>query len=285
MIFDRHTLIMGLIGNPLGHSLSPMMHNLTLDEMGVNGVYLPIEVKSQNLQEAVLGLRALNFTGVNVTIPFKQSVIPFLDEMSPEASACQAVNLIKIVDGRLIGYNTDGIGFMSSLREEGITTLNRVAVIGAGGAAQSVTYELIKAGAEHLDIFDIVEKRALDLAHFINGLGLGQAIGHVMDEAEVERSGSNAELIVNCSPVGMHPNMNQTPIQSFQTMQPNTVVYDLIYNPPKTKFLAMAEETNLKTINGAAMLVHQGALTLKILTGIEPPLLFMKEVIRNSLQK
>lgn len=285
MVIDKHTLIMGLIGNPLGHSLSPIMHNLTLNEMNLNGVYLPIEVKPQNLREAVMGLRALNFTGVNVTIPYKQAVIPFLDELSPEASACQAVNLIKNVDGRLVGYNTDGMGFMASLREEGVANLSRVSVIGAGGAAQSVTYELVMAGAKQLDIFDINEGRAMNLAGFVNGLGLGRAGAYVMTEGGFERFGAEANLIINCSPVGMYPYTDQTPLQSFQNIKPDTVVYDLIYNPPKTKFLTLAEESNLKTINGAAMLVHQGALTLKILSGFEPPLCYMKEVIKNSLQK
>ncbi len=285
MVIDKSTMIMGLIGNPLGHSLSPVMHNLTLDKMGLNGIYLPIEVKPQSLPEAVMGLRALNFTGVNVTIPFKQDVIPYLDEISPEAAACHAVNLIKNIDGRLVGYNTDGKGFMASLQEEGVNDLRRVAVIGAGGAAQSVTYELIMAGAGHLDILDIAEQRAQNLARFINRLGLGQASGYAMSEAEFDRVGFEASLIVNCSPVGMHPHLDQTPVQSFQNIKPDTVVYDLIYNPPKTRFLSLAEADNLKTINGASMLVHQGALTLKILTGVEPPLAFMKEVINNSLQK
>ena len=283
MIIDNHTLKMGLIGNPLGHSLSPLMHNRTLAHMGLNGIYLPMEIMPPRLGEAVLGLRALNFTGVNVTIPYKQKVIPFLDELSPEAQACQAVNLIRHSEGRLIGYNTDGQGFMASLREEGIDRLSRVIIIGAGGAARSVVYELAQAGATRVDILDLLPERADALAEFVNQATPGSAVGHLMDQAVFAELCPATDLVVNCSPVGMHPAIDRSPVNSLQGLNPEAVVYDLIYNPPATKFLNLARDLNIHTINGAAMLVHQGALTLQILTGRQPPVDFMKEVINHAI--
>ena len=283
MIIDNRTLRMGLIGHPLGHSLSPLMHNRTLAHMGLNGIYLPMEITPLRLGEAVLGLRALNFTGVNVTIPYKQAVIPYLDELSPEARACQAVNLIHHAEGRLIGYNTDGQGFMASLREEGIDRIDRVIIIGAGGAARAVVYELAQAGTGRVDILDLLPERAAALAEFVNQATPGTAVGHLMDQAVFAELCPAADLVVNCSPVGMHPGIDRSPVDSLAELNHNAVVYDLVYNPPVTRFLNLARDRDIHTINGAAMLVHQGALTLRILTGRQPPMAFMKEVISHAI--
>ncbi|MEQ8201616.1 MAG: shikimate dehydrogenase [Syntrophomonadaceae bacterium] len=285
MVIDNHTLRMGLIGNPLGHSLSPQMHNQTLARMGLNGIYLPMEVAPQRLGEAVQGLRALNFTGVNVTIPYKQAVIPYLDELSPESRACQAVNLIQHRDGRLIGYNTDGRGFMASLQEEGVDRLNHVLIIGAGGAARAVVYELTQAGAARVDILDVVSERALALAEFVNHRTPGSAAGHLMNQSVFAELCQSADLVVNCTPVGMHPGVDNSPVDSLEGMKPDAVVYDLIYNPPTTRLLGLARARNIHAVNGVGMLVHQGALTLKILTGVQPPVAFMKEVIIHAIEQ
>lgn len=282
MLITSQTQLIGIIGNPLGHSLSPRMHNSTLAKMGLNYVYLPLEVASDRLAEAVAGLRALNFKGVNVTIPYKKAVIPYLDELSPEALACGAVNLIKNEDGYLTGYNTDGRGFMASLAEEGVNLIKRVVLIGAGGAAQSLAYELTMAGAEQINILDLVEAKALELARFVETLPGGKADGARMNDDLFSSLSQSADLIINCSPVGMHPDIENTPIKFLNKVQPATVVYDLIYNPILTRFLSIAQANHLKTINGLAMLVHQGALTLKILTGATPPLNYMKEVVLNN---
>ena len=282
-MIDQFTLRMGLIGNPLGHSLSALMHNRTLACMGLNGIYLPMEIAPPYLGQAVLGLRALSFTGVNVTIPYKQDVIPYLDELSFEAQDCQAVNLIQHRDGRLIGHNTDGRGFMASLLEEGVGRLNHVIIIGAGGAARAVVYELARAGTAQVDILDVVLERAMDLAEFVKGTAPVQARGHLMDQGRLTALYPTADLVVNCTPVGMHPGVGNSPVNSLEGMKPEGVAYDLIYNPPFTRFLGMARNQRLHTINGSAMLVHQGALTLKILTGADPPVAFMKEVINHAI--
>lgn len=283
MDIDNRTLRMGLIGNPLGHSLSPLMHNKTMARMGMNGIYLPMEVYAPRLGEAVQGLRALNFTGVNVTIPYKQAVIPYLDEMSPIARACGSVNLIQHREGRLIGYNTDGRGFMASLREEGISRLDHALIIGAGGAARAVVYELARTGTSRLDIFDVDLRRALDLAEFIEETTPARAVAHLMNPITFAGLSSNADLIANCTPAGMYPDVGNSPIDTLEGARADAVVYDLIYNPSITRFLGLARARRMRIINGLAMLVHQGALTLQILTGTQPPVAFMKEVMIDAM--
>jgi len=280
-MIDANTQIIGLIGNPLGHSLSPRMHNGTLSRMGINCVYLPFEVQPEQLPGAVLGLRALNIRGVNVTIPYKQEVIPYLDELSSEARACGAVNLIKNADNRLIGYNTDGPGFMASLVESGASQIAKAVLIGAGGAAHSLAFQLIQAGLRDLQIFDLDIDRAKELADFMDSLGGARVRGHRMSEELFVQSSRDADLIVNCTPVGMHPHTDDCPVSTLAQVKPGAVIYDLIYNPLTTCFLSMAQACGLTTINGLDMLVHQGALTLEILLGIKSPIALMKEVVTN----
>jgi len=280
-MIDAHTQVIGLIGNPLGHSLSPRMHNATLSLLGINCVYLPFEVQPEQLPEAVQGLRALNIRGVNVTIPYKQEVIPYLDELSPEAEACGAVNLIKNADNRLIGYNTDGPGFMASLIESGSGQIFKAVLIGAGGAAHSLAFQLIQAGIRDLQIFDLEIDRAIELADFVGYLGGGRAKGHRMSEELFVRLSRDADLIVNCTPVGMHPHAEDCPVSNLIQVKSGAVIYDLIYNPVTTRFLSIAQARGLRTINGLDMLIHQGALTLEILLGIKPPIALMKEVMTN----
>jgi len=281
-LINSQTLLIGIIGNPLGHSLSPRMHNLTLNKMGLNYLYLPMEVALDRLEEAVAGLRALNFKGVNVTIPYKKAVIPFLDKLSPEAFACGAVNLIKNENGCLTGFNTDGRGFMASLAEEGVGRIKRALLIGAGGAAHSIAYELTLAGAERLRILDLDPAKACDLARFVESLPGGQATGAQMSDELFNRLSQDSDLIINCTPVGMYPDIENTPILALDNVRSTTVVYDLIYNPITTRLLKMAQAKNLNTINGLSMLVHQGALTLQILTGETPPIDYMKEVVLDT---
>lgn len=282
LMINNDTGLIGIIGYPVGHSLSPRMHNQTLDKMGLNYIYLPFEVAPEKLGEAVAGLKALNLKGVNVTVPFKKAVVPYLDQLSPEALACGAVNLIKNDNGRLIGHNTDGRGFMASLAEEGVDVIKNALLIGAGGAAQSLAYELTVSGVEHLDILDLDQSKAYELAKFTGDLPGGKATGARMSEDLFQSLSSKADLIINCTPVGMYPKIQAAPVDSLHNVKAGTVVYDLIYNPITTRFLSMARNRKLKTINGMSMLVHQGALTLQILTGIMPPVAFMKEVVSDS---
>lgn len=285
MIINNSTILMGVIGNPIGHSLSPLMHNRAIDSLGLDYVYLPFEVAPEQLGDAVAAVRALNLRGINVTIPFKQTVIPFLDNISASALACGAVNLIKNEKGRLVGYNTDGQGFQASLADEGVTDIQRPLFIGAGGAARSVAYELALSGAKSMNFLDIHLDKAQAIADFVSSIPNCSATGHIMSEELFAILSQEADLIVNCTPIGMFPNVNGVPVTTLDKVSSRAVVYDLIYNPFTTRFMAMAQARNLKTINGLSMLVHQGAIAFEILTGVKPPIALMKEVVQHYLQK
>ncbi|MEN6460622.1 MAG: shikimate dehydrogenase [Syntrophomonas sp.] len=282
MIIDTNTSILGIIGNPLKQTLSPWMHNLTLEKMGLNYVYLPFEVARESLPDVISAVRTLNIKGLNVTIPFKEEVIPLLDELSEEANACGAVNVIKNDNGHLVGYNTDGRGFIASLREEDVPLKGRALFIGAGGATRSTASELARAGITHIDFLDTNKERASAMASFINGSNCSTSANEMSEEAFADL-GKLADIIVNASPVGMYPRTGDAPVSSLNTVGNNTVLCDLIYNPLKTRFLLMGEARGLKAIGGFSMFVYQGAFTLEILTGMKPPVEYMKEVVLHQL--
>jgi len=284
MEINAETKVLGLLGNPVGHSLSPLMHNKTFARMGLNCVYLPFQVLAEQLAGAMESILALNLQGVNVTIPFKEAVIPYLDQLSPIARECGAVNVIKNENGRLVGYNTDGTGFVAALRDEAIKVEgSRVLFIGAGGAARSLAATLGQEKAAHLDFLDTDYDRARSLTGLINGFGNCSAHAAHMNEASFRETSSRADIIINCSPVGMYPGVDQVPVASLDAVDGRTVLCDIIYNPLQTSLLKMGQTIGLKTINGLAMFVNQGALTLDILLGVNPDREYMKAVLEERL--
>ncbi len=285
MNINANTLCLGLIGNPIRHSCSPQIHNAVFTKLGINAVYIPLAVEGSQLEQAIYGLQSLGFKGVNVTIPFKESVIKYMDELSTEARDCGAVNVIHFNQGRMIGHNTDGQGFIRSLQQEGVNLQAKALILGAGGAARAIVVGLARVGISEIELFDIDAQRAEDLARFVSSLTATRVTGHLLNEARFLSSASSANLIINCSPVGMHPHISSTPIASLKGVQAETVVVDIIYNPEETRFLQLAGQEGCKTINGLPMFVHQAALTQEILLGISPPVEYMKEVVRHCLQE
>lgn len=284
MLITAHTKVIGLYGYPLKHTLSPIMHNAVFSQQSLPYVYLPFEILPHNLPDAVKAIRSLGFKGVNVTIPFKEKVIEYLDDLSEEAEACMAVNLIKNEEGRLIGYNTDGQGFLNSLKEEGVDKKERVLIIGAGGAARAVSYALAREGCEEICFLDLEIGKAEGLAQFIaRKTGIRTEAGQ-MNQNFFNRKACRADIVINCSPVGMYPNVEVSPVENLDCLLKETAVCDIVYNPLKTRFLQEAEAKGHKTVNGLGMFVHQGALTLKILADIDPPLDLMKEVVKGSIE-
>lgn len=282
MRVNANTQYLGLFGNPIGHSLSPLLHNFILQKMGCNCIYLPFAVPGENLKDAVNAIRSLNFRGVNVTIPHKEAVIPYLDDVSPEAATCGAVNVICNENGRLRGYNTDGAGFIASLQEAQVPLQGKALFIGAGGAARSLAVSLAAEGISALDFIDIDLPRAQALA---GSLPLDVPAGaYLMSEEKFTELASSSNTIINCTPVGMYPDTDKSPVATLDMLQPGTVVCDVIYNPLNTAFLAMGQVRGLQIINGLSMFVHQAALSLEIWLGIKPPLQLMKEVLLRELE-
>lgn len=283
-MINSKTKLIGIFGYPLQHSLSPIMHNKALQKMGLNYCYVPLEVKPDDIGKAVEAIRFLDILGVNVTIPYKEKVIEYLDSLSPEAEACAAVNLIKNESGRLVGHNTDGQGFVCGLQEAGIEVKGNILLIGAGGAARAVGHALAEEKIQEIFLLDINRLKAEELAQFIRKQTGTKCQGLEMNGDIIRELKTTANIIINCTPVGMYPKVEDSPLDNLEGVKEQAVLCDLIYNPLQTKLLAMGEEKGLRTINGLPMFVHQGALTLKILTGEDPPVAYMKEVILDQMR-
>jgi len=279
------TRLVGIIGWPVSHSRSPGMHNAAFASLGIDWAYVPLPVPPERVGEAVCGLAALGFAGANVTVPHKQAVIPFLDELTPIARAVGAVNTIVVrPDGSLLGDSTDGAGFMADLRAQIANRKSQIAqvlVIGSGGAARSVVYALAEAGAS-VAIANRTLDRAQDLCQTL-AAALPDAVGwlsaHSFPDA-LAGLAAKSDLIVNTTSLGLHEG-DPLPWDASVPFRPDQVVYDLIYNRP-TELLALARSQGATAIDGLGMLVHQGALAFEMWTGVAAPVAVMAEAIREA---
>lgn len=263
------TRLIGLIGWPVSHSKSPAMHNAAYAALELNWVYVPLPTLPERVRDAVRGLPALSFAGANVTVPHKQAVIPFLDELTPVARAVGAVNTIVIRDdGSLLGDNTDGAGFMADLWAHGIKNIreSHALVLGAGGAARSVVYALLAAGAV-VAVANRTSERADELCRILHA-ALPNAVGRLSAHLLPDDLGSLApwvDLIVNATSLGLHAG-DSPPWDPAVPFRKGQVIYDLIYNRP-TELLALARAQGATAIDGLGMLVHQGARAAALWTG------------------
>ncbi len=283
MAIDGSTELLGLIGNPVAHSYSPLLHNSVLQYLKINAVYVPIKVAPEELARAVQGIKALGFKGVNVTIPYKEAVLPYLDALEGDAARCRSVNVIENRAGRLIGHNTDGPGFLTALREAGFPGSGKAVFIGAGGAARSLAFTLGASGFSEVYLLDPDLQRAEKLADEVKSQIPGECRAALMNPANFRDATREASLIVNCSPVGMHPLIDQSPVEDLSILDENLALYDIIYNPVLTRFLRLGQSRGLKVLNGLPMFVHQAALTLEILLGVSPPIDYMKAILANEV--
>jgi shikimate dehydrogenase len=274
-----------VIGWPIEHSLSPAMHNAALREMGLDWVYLAFAVPPESVGEAVGAVRGLSLVGLNVTIPHKQAVTEHLDAVDETAEALAVVNTIVRDQERLIGYNTDGPGFLRSLEEKGHSVEGkRVAVIGAGGAARSVAYAVARAGAGALRVLNRTAQRADEVAQLAaerGGLSDVEAGG--LTGRRAEAAVREADVVVDCTPVGMFPQVDEGPVIPEEWLRRGQVVVDLTYNPLETRLLRAAAARGARTVDGAGMLVHQGAISLEHWSGRQPPVETMRRALLAEL--
>jgi shikimate dehydrogenase len=280
------TKLCGLIGDPVEHTMSPAMHNAAYRQMGLDYVYVPFRVKPENLGKAIDGMRAFNIRGLNVTIPHKVAVIPFLDKLDPLAEKIGAVNTIVNDNGVLTGYNTDAAGFLRALLERGIEPRGKKAlVLGAGGASRAVSLMLADSGTERLIILNRAEE--LDWAYELAG-SISQLYNMDAKAGELNRESLESvmeridiSILVNATSVGMTPDADKTPVDA-DLLKPGMAVFDVVYNPLKTRLLGDAEAAGAETISGIEMLVWQGVLAFEKFTGQEaPPDLMRNEAIRQ----
>jgi shikimate dehydrogenase len=261
------TLLVGIIGDPVEHSLSPPMHNAAFTHLMMDYVYVPFHVRDENLESAIEGARSLELKGLNVTIPHKTAVMPYLDEVDQAAQLIGAVNTIKFSKNKAKGYNTDGVGAVRALEEIIPVKDKRVVIMGAGGAARALAFQLILNGIGELAIANRTREKAVQLAHDIQGKM--EFSPEVTGLGEVELS--TTDILINTTSVGMHPHQDQPPLLRAEKMHPGLVVNDLIYNPLKTNLLKEAEKIGARTLNGTKMLIYQGMESFRIWTGVTPP--------------
>lgn len=269
---DGQTRLVGLLGFPVEHSLSPCMQNAAFQALSLNYAYVPLRVHPRDVPAAVTGLAALGFVGANVTIPHKQAVMPYLDVVSAEAEAIGAVNTIVIKEGLLSGHNVDATGFMAPLEDLGLTGQGlRALVLGAGGAARAVVYGLALTGAS-VTVLNRTLERARSLVDVI-GPHLPAAsltCGPLTREA-IAGIAPAVDLVVNTTSLGMPPHEGSSPWPEALPFPPRAIAYDLIYVPAETRLLAAARAAGARTLNGLPMLVHQGAAAFRLWTGCQPP--------------
>jgi shikimate dehydrogenase len=264
--------VFGVIGDPVGHSLSPAMHNAAFRELRMDCTYQAFRVLPANLEAAIKGAQALGFGGLNITVPHKEQGLDFA-EADENARKIGAVNTLVFDDG-IRGYNTDGIGAEKALAENGIGIKGEhVVLVGAGGAARAIAVHFSDLGAE-IGIFNRTPERARKLAQDVHGTGYG------LDE--LPRRVKNCDILINTTTMGMKPNTSAT-ILTREHLREGMAVFDIVYNPLQTTLLREAEAAGAKTVSGVGMLVHQGAEAFRIWTGREPPVETMRQAVLEGL--
>ncbi|MFA5110310.1 MAG: shikimate dehydrogenase [Desulfobaccales bacterium] len=268
-MIDGHTKIFGILGRPVTHSLSPAMHNAAFRHLGINAVYVAFPVT--DLPQAVAGLRGLGIGGVSVTIPFKEEIMPLLDEIDPQAAKIGAVNTVVNREGRLTGYNTDWLGAMTALTAKNSLSGQHVLILGAGGASRAIAFGIINAGGR-VSLTDVDQARAAALAKDVGAEAIAQD----------GLSGCAAAILVNASPVGMTPNVDGIPL-SPDLLGRFRLVMDIVYQPLETRLLREAKHRGAATIDGLRMLIHQATAQFKLWTGQEAPAEVMAEAAYGAL--
>jgi len=281
--FHFDTKIIGIIGHPIKQSYSPFIHNVAIELKKLDYVYLPFDIPPSNLKSALKGMTALNIKGFNVTIPHKESAIQYMNSVSEEVSMIGSINTIVNDQGKLIGHNTDAYGIFETLLpfKDDISG-NQVCVIGAGGSARAVIYTLIRHfKPKRLIIVNRNERRAENLKdYFSEKMKFSSIKTKELIPPTAFEVMRDSKLVINATPVGMHPNESDSITTSTDVFTKGQIVFDLVYNPQKTLLIKTAIRSGAKTINGLSMLVNQAAKSFELWTGIN----FPKEDVQKSLQ-
>ena len=269
--------MLGLIGTPVAHSKSPAMYNHCFQKFGLDWAYLAFDIPAERAGEAVAAIRTLHMRGANVTMPCKNAVIPFLDELTPAARAIQAVNTIVNEDGVLVGHNTDGCGYTQNLRRNGIEVEGKkIVLLGGGGAASAIAIQAALEGAAEIAVFNLrdafwplVEQGLKAIAQAAPGCAI--SLRDLEDRAALKAAIDRCDILSNATRVGMAPYEDQSNITDGSWYRPDLVVTDVVYAPPETKMLRDARAAGCKTCDGLGMLLCQGAEAFRLYSGLEMP--------------
>ena len=284
-VITGKTKILGVIGAPIAHSLSPIIQNAALHEAGLDYVYMAFPVHREALASAVCGLRDAGVAGFNVTIPFKTEIMPLLDALSEDAQRIRAVNTVVIAsDGKMTGHNTDVTGFLAGFASHGIALAGKRAVlIGAGGAARAALWGLLRSGVSSvcIGVRNLTKGEALCTDFAADGT----LAAYCFDDSRFRNELCAADIVVQTTPIGMSPQTEAIPPVDPAAIRPSAAVYDLIYTPAETVFLRAAAARGCTTINGEIMLVMQGAEAFSFWTGVRPNTDLMQRVLREELAR
>jgi shikimate dehydrogenase len=285
LTLSGHTQLVGVCGWPVEHSLSPAMHNAAFRALGLDWRYLAFPVPPERLGEAVAGLRALGLKGANFTVPHKEALLRWVDELTPAARAIGAANTLSVAaDGRLSAHNTDAAGFLRALGEAGFDPAGcRAVVLGAGGAARAVVYALAGAGAQ-LTLLNRTPERAVQLAREFAGVNArATLVGAALEEEALRQAARVANLVVNTTTLGMWPRVETTPWPDALPFPRQALLYDLVYTPRPTQLMTQARAGGATAVDGLGMLVHQGAEAFTLWTGTEAPMAVMRAAAETAL--
>ena len=279
-----HTKLICLLGNPVSHSISPAMHNLSFKTLDLDYVYLAFQTTIDEFEQTANVLKQVGARGFNCTMPCKRAAFEHCDELSPAARLMNSVNTVVIENGKLIGHNTDGVGYMRSVIDAGHDIIGKeMTLLGSGGASSAILAQAALDGVEKIHVFarkgnswNVIEKQ-VDQINLQTSCKV--TLNELSDETSLRRAISDSAILVNGSSVGMSPNTDNCLIPDTSYFHPELIVSDVIYNPQKTKLLTLAENAGLPTFNGMYMLLYQGAEAFKIWTGHEMPVNLVKETL------
>jgi shikimate dehydrogenase len=282
MPISGKTRVCGVIGDPIDHTLSPTMHNAAFNHLKLDFVFLAFRVKAAALEDAMRGMRGLGIRGLNVTMPHKNAVIKYLDAVDPTVEFLGSANTILNDDGRLLGFNTDGVGALKALRENGVNLDGKkLLLLGAGGAAKAIAFSLAKE-VEELVVLNRVSKKAKDLAEALSVIYGKKVVGEALSPSVIQKNLQDAHIVINATSVGMHPHVSQS-LVAPQWLKHDLTVMDIVYNPVETKLAKDAKVVGAHVISGVEMLLYQGAASFEIWTGLSAPIEVMRKAALNKL--
>ncbi len=284
MTISGKTRVCGVIGDPIEHSLSPIMHNAAFQALDIDYVYLAFKVKPSCVAEAINGMRALNIRGLNVTMPHKKAVMANLDRIDLSAQIIDSVNTILNKENLLFGFNTDGIGAVRALKENGVAIKgHKVLLLGAGGAARAIAYALAKE-ADELAVLNRTVKDAQALTRLVEKAANKRIAVGSLEPEDIDANIQDSDILINATSVGMKPRPDETPVP-IELLRSNLAVMDIVYNPLETKLTRDAKALGAKVISGVEMLIYQGATSFEIWTGKSAPVEVMRKAALTHLEK
>jgi shikimate dehydrogenase len=282
MKISGKTQVCGVIGDPIEHSLSPAMHNAAFEHLKLDYVFLAFKVTTAEVENAMRGMRGLGIHGLNVTMPHKNAVIAYLDEVDSTAKFLGSVNTILNDNGKLLGFSTDGIGALNALRENGVNLSGKkVLLLGGGGAAKAIAFALAKEVNE-LSILNRTPEKTKALTDALSGKFGKKVTAGSLAPSTIQENLQDADVLINATSVGMHPNVEQS-LVAPQWLKPDLTVMDIVYNPIETKLAKDAKVVGAKVVNGVEMLIFQGAASFEIWTGCSAPVEVMRKTAINKL--